>query len=70
MYSAFDLKDGRYFSTGRNSKSYEECLEAVKSLMTLEHDDDLDDLPNKKLLKFIAVRIDKHGERLNTRAYK
>ena len=33
--------------------------------MTLEHDDDLEDLPDKKLLKFIRVRIDKHGKRVN-----
>jgi hypothetical protein len=65
MYSAFDLKDCRYLNTGRNSKSYGECLEAIKSIMTLEHDEDLEDLPDKKLLKFIRVRIDKHGKGVN-----
>ena len=65
MYSAFDLKDCRYLSTGRNSNSYGKCLEAIKYLMTLEHDDDLEDLPDKKLLKFIRIRIDKHGKRVN-----
>ena len=70
MYSAFDLKDCRYLSTGRNSKSYVQCLEAIKSIMTLEHDDDLEDLPDKKLLKFIRVRIDKHGKRVNIGTYE
>ncbi len=65
MYSAFDIKDGRYFSTGRNSKSYGECLEAVKSLMALQYSEDLDDLPDKVLLKMFRVRIDKHKNRAN-----
>ena len=70
MYSAFDLKDCRYLSTGRNSKSYRECLEAIKPIMTLEYDEDLEDLPDKKLLKFIRVRIDKHGKRVNIGEYE
>ncbi len=60
MYSAFDLKGCRYFNIGRNSKSYGECIEAIKCIMTLQHDEDLEDLPDKKLLLFIKVRIDKH----------
>ena len=63
MYSAFDLKDGRYFSTGRNSKSFRECLEAVKSLLSTQYCEDLDDLPDKKLLKLFRFRIDKHKNR-------
>ena len=65
MYSAFDLKGCRYFNTGRNSKSYGECLEAIIYIMTLQHDEDLEGFPDSKLLKFIGVRIDKHGNRVN-----
>jgi hypothetical protein len=68
MYSAFDLKGHRYLNTGRNSKSYMECLEAIKSIMTFEYDEDLENLPVKKLLKSIRVRIDKHGRRVNVGA--
>lgn len=63
MYSAFDLKDGRYFSTGRHSKSYKECIEAVKSLLAAQYSEDLDDLSDKKLLKLFRFRIDKHINR-------
>jgi hypothetical protein len=63
MYSAFDLKDGRYLSMGRNSKSYRECIEAVKSLLALQYSEDLDDLPDKRLLKLFSIRIDKHMKR-------
>ncbi len=65
MYSAFDIKNSRYFHTGRNSKYYRDCFEAIKFFMTLEHDAELEDLPDKRLLKFIRVRIDKHGKRVN-----
>lgn len=63
MYSAFDLENRRYLSTGRNAKTYEECLEAVKFSMALLHSEDLDDLPDKKLLKLLNIRIDKHKNR-------
>ena len=65
MYSAFDLKDCRYLSTGRNSKSYEQCFDAIKSLMVLEDDDELAHMPDKKLLQYMGVRIDKHGKRVD-----
>lgn len=63
MYSAFDLKDGRYFSTGRNSKSYGECIEAVKFLLAAQYSEDLDNLTDKELLKLFRFRIDKHINR-------
>ena len=63
MYSAFDLKDRRYFSTGRNSRSYRECIEAVKSLLKAQYSEDMDDLPDKKVLKMFNVRIDRHVNR-------
>jgi hypothetical protein len=63
MYSAFDVKNGRYLSTGRNSKSYGECIEAVKFVLALQYNEDLEDLPDNKLLEIFSVRIDKHINR-------
>jgi hypothetical protein len=60
MYSAFDKKNSRYFHTGRNSKYYRDCFEAIKSIMALHSMEDWENEPDRKLLDFFKVRIDKH----------
>ncbi len=60
MYSAFDLKNNRYFHTGRNSKSYSDCFEAIRSIMALHSMEDWENESDKELLDFFKVRIDKH----------
>jgi len=60
MYSAFDKKNSRYFHTGRNSKYYRDCFEAIKSIMAPQTMEDWEDEPDKTLLDFFKVRIDKH----------
>lgn len=64
MYSAFDLMNSRYLITGRNSRSYRECLEAVRTLMAFEHEDDVESLADEHLLKSMGVRIDSHTRRV------
>jgi hypothetical protein len=60
MYSAYDLKNSRYFHTGRNAKSYKECFEAIKSIMALHSMEDWENEPDKEFLDFYNVKIDKH----------
>jgi hypothetical protein len=60
MYSAFDIKNSRYFCTGRNSIDYRDCFEAIRSIMAPQSMEDWENEPDKKLLDFFKVRIDKH----------
>jgi hypothetical protein len=64
MYSAFDLKNSRYFCTGRNSKSYRDCFEAIKSIMAPHSLGDWKKEPDKELLDFYEVRIDEHEKKI------
>ena len=65
MYSGYDLKDCRYFSTGRNARSYRECFEAIKSLLVIDSLIDWDELPESELLNFFNIRIENHRKRID-----
>ena len=60
MYSAFDLKNSRYFHIGRNSKRYNDCFEAIKNLIPPISLEEWEDEPKSEFLDFFNVRIDSH----------
>lgn len=66
-YSAFDLQNGDYFHTGRNSKSKQECVEDIFDWLMTDSEEDITKIKPKEKLGYVEsyeVRIDEHKELL------
>lgn len=69
MFSAFDEQNNRYFATGMNSETREDCEQEILEFLTeandLENTDKEQFFKNRtQSLGFFNVRIDEHEDRL------
>ena len=64
MFSVYDIQCARYMSTGLNSKTREEAIEAMKDYLSIDHSEKELEHVDEEYLGWLEFEIVEHEEEL------